>query len=108
MENWKKFGNEAQGTRKGSNTSVADLQQVAQSALHLGLIANVEKNPDNFVAAGTFNTGSKNAQGAFVTMPILIRVETKPGMFRATVHSGHQSVSDAVLHALTIASGAHE
>jgi AP-2 complex subunit alpha len=109
MESWKRFGtNETQGTRKGSNVSNNELQQVIQNALRLGLVANVEKNPDNFVAAGTFHTGSKNPQGAFITMPVLVRVETKPGMFRATVHSGHQAVSDAVLHSLTIASGTHE
>jgi hypothetical protein len=38
----------------------------------------------------------------------MIRVETRPGMYRATVHSGHISVSEAVAQAFELASGSKE
>ena len=60
---WKQFGNEAQQTRKvdGSFTGPS-LAQLAVDGLHLSLVQGLEKTPDNFVAAGTLHTASKNAQ----------------------------------------------
>jgi len=53
---------------------------------------------------------TKGANGANVTMPCLLRVETKPNvnLIRVTVHSGHSTVSEALLNAITKAFGATE
>ncbi len=76
----------------------------------MAVIPSVEKTSDNFVASGIFHTATKNAHGQNVTMPCLLRVETKPGvpMFRVTVHTGHQTVSEALIHAITAVTGAQE
>ena len=100
---WTKYGNELVGTRKTVDGSVLNAAQVAeklQSVGHLFVVNGVEKNPENLVAAGTFHTATKNAAGANVIMPCLVRVETKPGVpiIRITVRSGHQTVSDALIH----------
>ena len=106
---WKQFGNEAQATRKVDPSHTGpQLAQLAVDGLHLALVQGLEKTPDNFVAAGTLHTASKNASGAAITMPILMRVETKPGMYRATVHSGHSSVSEAVIQAFALVTGSKE
>ena len=106
---WKQFGNEAQATRKVDPTFTGQsLAQLAVDALHLSIVHGLEKSPDNFVAAGTLHTASKNPSGANITMPILMRVETKSGMYRATVHSGHISVSEAVVQAFALVSGSKE
>lgn len=109
---WTKYGNELQAMRKTLDGSVPTSAQVAQqlSTLgHLFLVQGVEKTPDNLVAAGTFHTATKNAQGAYVTMPCLVRVETKGvAMFRVTVHSGHATVSDALMQAVTAVLNAKE
>ena len=106
---WKQFGNEAQQTRKVDPSFTGpSLGQLAVDGLHLALVQGLEKTADNFVAAGTLHTASKNASGAAITMPILMRVETKSGMYRATVHSGHQSVSEAVIQAFALVTGGKE
>lgn len=103
---WQKYGNELQATRKtidGSILSASDVSSRLSSAAHLFVVQGVEKVADNVVAAGTFHTATKNAAGANVTMPCLVRVETKPGLafVRITVHSGHATVSDALMQAIT-------
>jgi hypothetical protein len=109
---WTKYGNELQGVRKTIDGSVPTAAQVAQqlsSIGHLFLVQGVEKTADNLVAAGTFHTATKNAQGAYVTMPCLVRVETKGvALFRVTVHSGHATVSDALMQAVTAVLNAKE
>jgi hypothetical protein len=110
---WGKFGNELQATRKTIDGSIATAAQVTDlltKAGHLFVVQGVEKTPDNIVAAGTFHTATKNAAGANVTMPCLVRVETKPNvaMFRITVHSGHSTVSDALMQAITAVLNAKE
>jgi len=105
---WTKYGNELQGTRKtadgASVLTPAQVDERLAQAGHLFLVQGVEKSSDNLVAAGLFHTATKQAQtGANVTMPCLVRVETKPGvpMLRITVHSGHATVSDALMHTIT-------
>ena len=111
---WTKYGNELQGTRKSLDgitaLSASQVSTLLSTAGHLFVVAGVEKSADNVVAAGTFHTATKNAAGANVTMPCLVRVETKPGvpMFRITVHSGHQTVSDALMHTITAILNAKE
>ena len=109
MNVWKQFGNESQQTRKveAAHTGVS-LAQLAVDGLHLSMVHGLEKTTDNFVLAGTLHTASKNAQGGNVTMPILMRVESKTGMYRATVHSGHISVSEAVVQAFALVTGSKE
>jgi len=109
MESWKKFGNEVQVTRKVDASDTKDeIESAVIDSMHLTLVEGVEKNPANFVGAGTFNTASKNAGGAYITMPVLIRVETKAAAYRLTVHSGHMTVSEAVVDAIQHATGSHE
>jgi hypothetical protein len=103
---WGKYGNELQATRKTIDGSVATASTVTNqltSIGHLFVVSGVEKTSENVVAAGTFHTATKNAAGAHVTMPCLVRVETKPGvaMFRITVH-------EALLHAITTVLNAKE
>jgi hypothetical protein len=108
---WQKYGNEIQGMRKlPSNPDVQQLQSIIRDSHHFFLVPGVEKTNDNFVATGTFHTATKAASGAFVTMPCLLRVETKPNMnvIRFTIHSGHPAVSEALLHSLTKALNAAE
>jgi len=110
---WGKYGNEQQATRKsvdGSVVTVDAVKAALQEKAKLFIVQGVEKNNDNVVAAGTFHTATKNAAGAFVTMPCLVRVETKPNlpMFRLTVHSGHSTVSDALMHTITYLLNAKE
>lgn len=42
-------------------------------------------------------------KGGFVSVPCMLRIETKPGSqaFRVTVHSAHAGVSAALLNAVT-------
>jgi hypothetical protein len=77
---------------------------------HLFIVPNVEKVGDNFVGAGTFHTATKAANGTNVTMPCLVRLETKPNipMIRITVHSGHPSVSESLLHSISTILNAKE
>lgn len=81
-----------------------EVAELLKNVGHLFLVQGLEKSGDNLVAAGTFHTATKNAAtGANVTMPCLVRVETKPNvpMFRISVHSGHSTVSEALLHTVT-------
>lgn len=110
---WTKFVNELQATRKTIDGSAATPAQVAERLTNIGhlfVVTGVEKTADNVVAAGTFHTATKNAAGANVTMPCLVRVETKPNvaMFRITVHSGHATVSEALLQTITAVLAAKE
>jgi len=108
---WSKYTNEVIVMRKMDTVvDINKLQQQVQQALHMYIVPNVEKTNDNFVCVGTFHTATKSANGAYVTMPAMARFETKPGvpMFRLTVHSGHQSVSDALVNAITTVLAAKE
>lgn len=110
---WTKYGNELVGTRKtvdGSILSASQVTEKLQSVGHLFVVAGVEKSAENVVAAGTFHTATKNAAGANVVMPCLVRVETKPNvaMMRITVRSGHQTVSDALIHTIAAVLNARE
>jgi hypothetical protein len=71
---WTSTGNEVIAMRR--LPAPADLDQLrglCSGAMHMALIEGVEKTPQNFVAAGTFNTATKDPQGNFVTMPAYIR-----------------------------------
>jgi hypothetical protein len=110
---WTKYGNELQATRKTIDGSVATPAMVTERLAAVGklfVVQGVEKTPDNVVAAGTFHTATKNAAGTYVTMPCLVRVETKPNvpMFRITVHSGHATVSEALMQSITTVLNAKE
>lgn len=108
---WQKFANEVVGVRKlAAAVDVSALQSQLTAAAHMAVVSNVDKNSDNFVAAGTFHTATKTPAGTFVTMPAMIRIETKSGMnvVRITIHSGHQLVSETLLAAITAALGLKE
>jgi hypothetical protein len=101
---WTKFTNEVIGVRKSdAPVALAALQTAVAEKLHMAVIPGVDKNAENFVAAGTFHTATKTPAGTFVTMAAMLRVETKSGMpvVRLTVHSGHQMVSEALMNAAT-------
>lgn len=110
---WTKYGNELIGTRKlidGVALTPTQVITALTSVAHLFVVQGVEKTAENVVAGGTFHTATKNAQGTNVTMPCLVRIETKPNipMLRITVHSGHATVSDALLHTISAVLNAKE
>lgn len=53
--------------------TAADVTKALTDKAKLFVVQGVEKTADNVVAAGTFHTATKNAAGAFVTMPCLVR-----------------------------------
>ena len=109
MSAWKYLASESRATRRvdPSHTG-ATLAQLAVDGLHLQLVMSVETTPANFVAAGVLHTASLSDGGAFVTLPVLMRVQTTTGKYRATVHTGHVSVSEAVLRAFALITASEE
>jgi len=81
---------------------IGEFKQLCAESLHLAVVEGVESNADNFSLSGTFHTSSKNAQGDFITMPVLIRFETKPDskFVRISTHAGHKSVTTACVAAV--------
>jgi len=77
---------------------------LADFGMNMVIIPNVETNPLNVYAAGTFIASTKDKNGNMISMPVLARVETRDNLnvFRVTIHSGHKSLSEAIMASFTI------
>lgn len=101
-QRWSQLRNEAQQIIKLRKViEVAKLRNVVSQGLGFDILENIDKNPDNSVACGTFHTATANPQtGKFVRMPVLLRIELNTSspqhMIRATSRSPHQLVSNAI------------
>ena len=84
------------------------LETLVVEGLHLAIVPGVPNYMGDFVAAGTFHTAAKNSKGLEVTMPILMTVRLKDGIFKATAISGHLSVIEAVLVAFSLMTGCRD
>jgi hypothetical protein len=110
---WKAYGNEKEciAVRKlPAAADVNELKTLITTNAHLAMVADVENKAENFIASASFQTATKDPQGNLVSIPLLLRVETKAGMnvIRISIRSGHKQVSDAVLAAVTILFAATE
>jgi len=109
---WTKVGNECGPALRNIPAPVplADFQKALETGLHMAVISNVDQVPDNLYAAGTFCAAPRTVGGKPITIPCLIRVETKPNMnlFRCTVRTGHRLVSEALLQSMTSVMNASE
>jgi hypothetical protein len=100
---WNAVGNEVRVTRQQKTAVSTQQLEAALVAMNFALIAGADPNADNLCVAGTLHTATKGPDGVPVTMPIVMRLETKRGanMFRMTVRSGHMGVSNGVVAALS-------
>jgi len=110
---WKTYGAEKEciAVRKfQTSPDVNELKTLITTNAHMSLVMDVEKVQDNFIASCNFQTATKGNDGNLVYIPILLRVETKPGanVIRISIRSGHKSVSEAVLFSVTTLFGAAE
>jgi len=103
---WTQFASsEVMATLKAPGVmSVAALSEGLATALRMAAVKDVDSSPLNLYGAGTFHTCTRGKDGNPVTMLVLVRFETKAGLnaFRVTVHSGHKSVSESVLSAISV------
>jgi len=83
-------------------SGIAD--SLADFGMNMVIIPNVETNPFNVYAAGTFITSTKDKNGNPISMPVLARVETRDNLnvLRVTIRSGHKSLSEAIMASFTI------
>lgn len=105
---WTKVGNECGPALRNIAAPVplSGFQKIlAGDSSHnfMALISSVDQVPDNLYSAGTFCAAPRAEGKPPITIPCLVRIETKPNMpvFRVTVRSGHRLVSEALLAYVT-------
>jgi len=101
---WKQYAvNEVMITLKAQQVvTTAIAIDAINNGLHMAIIIPTDNNPLNVFASGIFHTVTKDKNGNNVTMPCLIRIETKDNLsvFRVTIHSGHKGVSEGLMNSV--------
>lgn len=97
---WKKNGNaEIKVIQSPNVIDTEPLKQLVLEGMNFSLIEGVEKDANNFSVSGLLHTNAKGPNDQNITIPCLMRFETKPGtkFVRVTVRSGHRGVSTGLV-----------
>ncbi len=106
---WKKNGNaEIKVIQSPEVVELDTLKKGVLEGMNFTLIEGVEKDDNNFSVSGNLVTNAKGPNDQNITIPCLLRFETKPGtkFVRVTVRSGHRGVSTGLVQNASVLLGA--
>eukprot|EP00823_Brevimastigomonas_motovehiculus_P003609 TRINITY_DN2224_c2_g1_i1.p1 TRINITY_DN2224_c2_g1~~TRINITY_DN2224_c2_g1_i1.p1 ORF type:complete len:979 (+),score=275.98 TRINITY_DN2224_c2_g1_i1:88-3024(+) len=102
---WESFASNAvmSTLRAPSEVSLTSLAEGFADGLHFSKASSSDSNPLNLYFIGVFNSATKDRNNNYVSMPVLVRVETKEKVaaFRVTIHSAHKGVADGIMSSIS-------